>query len=131
SHADEVAWLAALLLFIAALHAYLSIRNNGARAWQERVAGYAFLGGVTGLGGAVLIGGVSLWPRSSGSPTSPATVFPMAAAIWRRGRRSSMPRRWPRAVPISSTSVLPHPTPRLRPWRRMSRSRAWHPWCRT
>jgi len=60
SRADEVAWLAALLLFVAALHAYLSIRNNGARAWQERVADYAFLGGMTALAGAVLIAAVSL-----------------------------------------------------------------------
>ena len=60
SYADEVAWLAALLLFVAALHAYLSIRNNGARFWQERVADYAFLGGMTALAGAVLIAAVSL-----------------------------------------------------------------------
>ena len=60
SYADEVAWLAALLLFVAALHAYLSIRNNGARGWQERVADYAFLGGMTALAGAVLIAAISL-----------------------------------------------------------------------
>ena len=60
SRADEVAWLAALLLFVAALHAYLSIRNNGARNWQERVADYAFLGGMTALAGAVIIAAVSL-----------------------------------------------------------------------
>jgi len=60
SYADEVAWLAALLLFVAALHAYLSIRNNGLRSWQERVADHAFLGGMTALALAVIIAAVSL-----------------------------------------------------------------------
>jgi uncharacterized membrane protein SirB2 len=60
SYADEVAWLAAALLFIAALHAYLTIRNQGARAWQERVADNAFLGGMTALAVAVVIAAVSL-----------------------------------------------------------------------
>jgi hypothetical protein len=60
SYADEVAWLAALLLFVAALNAYLAIRNQGARDWQERVADHAFLGGMTALAVAVIIAAISL-----------------------------------------------------------------------
>jgi hypothetical protein len=60
SYADEVAWLAAALLFIATLHAYLTIRNQGAHAWQERVADNAFLGGMTALAVAVVIAAISL-----------------------------------------------------------------------
>jgi cellobiose-specific phosphotransferase system component IIC len=60
SYADEVAWLAALFLFIALLHAYLAIRNQGARRWQEEVADIAFLGGVTALAVSVIIAAVSL-----------------------------------------------------------------------
>ena len=60
SYADEVAWLAALLLFIAALSAYLAIRNEGARNWQARVADNAFLGGMTALAMAVIIAAISL-----------------------------------------------------------------------
>jgi uncharacterized membrane protein SirB2 len=55
SYADEVAWLAAVLLFIAALSAYLAIRNQGARPWQIRVADVAFLAGMTTLAIAVVI----------------------------------------------------------------------------
>ena len=60
SYADEVAWLAAILLFVAALHAYLAIRNGGTETWQEQVADYAFLGGMTALAGAVLIAATAL-----------------------------------------------------------------------
>lgn len=60
SYADEVAWCAAGLLFVAALHAYLAIRNGGARPWQEHVADYAFLGGMTALAAAVLIAASAL-----------------------------------------------------------------------
>ena len=60
SYADEVAWLAALLLFIAALNAYLAIRNEGARMWQVRVADGAFLGGMTALAVSVIIAAISL-----------------------------------------------------------------------
>ncbi|HMH65424.1 MAG TPA: hypothetical protein VK515_07545 [Rhizomicrobium sp.] len=60
SYADEVAWLAAALLFVAALNAYLAIRNHGARRWQTRVADNAFLGGMTALAVAVVIAAISL-----------------------------------------------------------------------
>jgi hypothetical protein len=60
SHADEIAWLAALLLFVAVLNAYLAIRNEGARNWQVRVADAAFLGGVTALAIAVIIAAIYL-----------------------------------------------------------------------
>jgi uncharacterized membrane protein SirB2 len=60
SYADEVDWLAAALLFIAASHAYLTIRNKSARAWQERVADNAFIGGMTALALAVVIAAISL-----------------------------------------------------------------------
>jgi F0F1-type ATP synthase membrane subunit a len=60
SYADEVAWLAALLLFVAVLTAYLAIRNQGARGWQVQVADGAFLGGITALAVSVIIAAVSL-----------------------------------------------------------------------
>jgi hypothetical protein len=60
SYADEVAWFAALLLFAALVHAYLAIRNQGARRWQEEVADMAFLGGVTALALSVIIAAVFL-----------------------------------------------------------------------
>ena len=60
SYADEVAWLAALLLFTAALSAYLAIRNEGAQNWQVRVADNAFLGGMTALAMAVIIAAIFL-----------------------------------------------------------------------
>jgi hypothetical protein len=60
SYADEVAWAAAFLLFTAALHAYLAIRNQGMRNWQERVADGAFLGGMTMLAVAVIIAAIRL-----------------------------------------------------------------------
>jgi hypothetical protein len=55
SYADEAAWVAAILLFVAALSAYLAIRNHGARAWQVRVADYAFLAGITVLALSVVV----------------------------------------------------------------------------
>jgi hypothetical protein len=55
SYADEVAWAAAILLFTAALSAYLAIRNQGARPWQIRIADGAFLAGMTVLAVAVVI----------------------------------------------------------------------------
>jgi hypothetical protein len=60
SYADEVAWVAALLLFTSTLSAYLSIRNHGARPWQARVADAAFLGGVTVLALSVVIAAIWL-----------------------------------------------------------------------
>jgi hypothetical protein len=60
SYADEVAWVAALLLFVAALSAYLSIRNDHARPWQTWLADVCFLGGLTALGVAVLVAAVYL-----------------------------------------------------------------------
>jgi hypothetical protein len=60
SYADEVAWVAALLLFTSMLTAYLAIRNDGARAWQIGVADAAFLGGVTALALSVVIAAIYL-----------------------------------------------------------------------
>jgi hypothetical protein len=60
SYADEVAWLAAIFLFVAAMTAYLSIRNENARPWQVMVADAAFLGGMCALAGSVLIAAISL-----------------------------------------------------------------------
>ena len=60
SYADEVAWLAALLLFVAALFAYLAIRSQGARGWHIRLADIAFLAGMTVLAVAVVIAAIWL-----------------------------------------------------------------------
>jgi hypothetical protein len=60
SYADEVAWLAAALLFTAAVCAYLAIRNQGARPWQEQVADAAFLSGMSALAASVVIAAVYL-----------------------------------------------------------------------
>jgi cytochrome bd-type quinol oxidase subunit 2 len=60
SYADEVAWVAALLLFVAALSAYLAIRNDHARPWQTWLADACFLGGLVALGIAVLVAAVYL-----------------------------------------------------------------------
>jgi hypothetical protein len=55
-----VAWVAALLLFVAALSAYLAIRNDHARPWQTWLADACFLGGLVALGIAVLVAAVYL-----------------------------------------------------------------------
>ncbi|HEY0266206.1 MAG TPA: hypothetical protein VGC16_05595 [Rhizomicrobium sp.] len=60
SYADEVAWLSALLLFVAALMAYLSIRNGHIRPWQVRLADAAFLGGMSTLALSVVIAAIYL-----------------------------------------------------------------------
>lgn len=60
SHADEVAWLGAMLLFASAIHAYLAIRNHGARPWQDRVADITFLAGISALALSVAIAAISL-----------------------------------------------------------------------
>ncbi len=60
SYADEVAWLAALLLFVATLSSYLAIRNQGARPWQIRIADWTFLAGVSVLAIAVVIAAIWL-----------------------------------------------------------------------
>jgi hypothetical protein len=60
SYADEVAWVAALLLFTSTLSSYLAIRNHGARNWQIRVSDAAFLGGVTTLALSVVIAAIYL-----------------------------------------------------------------------
>ncbi len=60
SYADEVAWLAALLLFTSTLSAYLAIRNHGARRWQVRLADTTFIGGVCALALSVVIAAVYL-----------------------------------------------------------------------
>lgn len=49
SYADEIAWVAAMLLFVSTLAAYAAIRNNGARPWQAELADRAFIGGVLAL----------------------------------------------------------------------------------
>lgn len=60
SYADEVAWLAALLLFVAALSSYVALRHDDAPDWQLWLADLSFLGGLTALGVAVLVAAVSL-----------------------------------------------------------------------
>ena len=60
SIADEVAWLAAALLFVAAMTAYLAIRGNHDDGWHIHVADAAFLSGMTVLAAAVVIAAVSL-----------------------------------------------------------------------
>ncbi len=60
SYADEVAWAAALLLFVSALNAYLAIRNHGARPWQANVADLTFLGGISVLAMSVVIAAIYL-----------------------------------------------------------------------
>jgi hypothetical protein len=60
SLADEVAWLAAILLFVAALNAYLAIRDLNAHPWHAIVADWSFLGGMTALAVSVGIAAVYL-----------------------------------------------------------------------
>jgi hypothetical protein len=60
SYADEVAWLAAILLFTSTLNSYLAIRNHGARPWQALVADAAFIGGVCVLALSVVIAAIYL-----------------------------------------------------------------------
>jgi len=60
SWADEVAWLAALLLFIAAMSSYLAIRNQGARPLQIRIADAAFLAGMSVLAISVAVAAIYL-----------------------------------------------------------------------
>lgn len=60
SYADEVAWLGAMLLFVAAVNAYLAIRNHGARPWQDKLADVTFLAGMSALALSVLIAAMSL-----------------------------------------------------------------------
>jgi hypothetical protein len=60
SYADEVAWAAAALLFVAAITSYLAIRNQGARPWQIRVADATFLAGMTVLACSVVIAAIWL-----------------------------------------------------------------------
>jgi hypothetical protein len=60
SWADEIVWLAALLLFTSAVSAYLAIRNQGIRKWQVALADWTFLGGISALALAVVIAAIYL-----------------------------------------------------------------------
>jgi hypothetical protein len=60
SYADETAWLSAALLFLSTVFSYLSIRNDGMRAWETTVADYLFLAGLFSLMGSVFIGATFL-----------------------------------------------------------------------
>jgi hypothetical protein len=60
SFADEVAWAAAALLFVAVVCAYLAIRNQGAHPLQIRLADGAFLGGLSVLALSVVIAAIWL-----------------------------------------------------------------------
>jgi len=60
SWADEIVWLAALLLFTSAVSAYLAIRNHGVRKWQVALADWTFLGGISTLAMAVVIAAIYL-----------------------------------------------------------------------
>jgi hypothetical protein len=60
SYADEIAWLAAALLFVSTINSYLAIRSNGAKDWQLRVADLAFMGGLICLAASIVIGATYL-----------------------------------------------------------------------
>lgn len=60
SWADEIAWVAAALLFVATLTSYLAIRDEGAHPWEIRLADTTFLGGVTVLAVSVAIAAIYL-----------------------------------------------------------------------
>ena len=59
SIADEVAWLAAALLFTSAITAYLAIRNEGVHLLQIRIADMTFLAGMTVLALSIFI--LAVW----------------------------------------------------------------------
>ena len=60
SYSDEIAWIAAVLLFVSTISSYLAIRNNDKKSWQVTVADWAFLGGIFTLLASVMIAAVSL-----------------------------------------------------------------------
>ena len=60
SYSDEVAWVAAVLLFTSILASYWVIREHGSAAWQSAVAEAAFLAGIAALMTSVLIGAAVL-----------------------------------------------------------------------
>jgi hypothetical protein len=60
SYADEVAWVAAVLLFVSTMNSYLAIRSNGAHGWQAQLADWTFMGGVVCLAASIVIGATYL-----------------------------------------------------------------------
>jgi hypothetical protein len=60
SSADEIAWVAAMLLFTSTLVAYLALRNDESKPWQTRLADGAFIGGVIALMLAVTVAAIFL-----------------------------------------------------------------------
>ncbi|HEU4548520.1 MAG TPA: hypothetical protein VFS01_02405 [Rhizomicrobium sp.] len=55
SLADEAAWLAAVLLFVSALTAYLALRDESPNPLPARIADLTFLAGMTTLALSVVI----------------------------------------------------------------------------
>lgn len=60
SFADEIAWVATVLLFASTLNSYLCIRNSGAKQWQLAVADWSFLGGLFSLVLSLIVGATYL-----------------------------------------------------------------------
>lgn len=60
SYADEIAWIAALLLFLSAIIAYLGLRNDNAKRWHTCFADWLFLGGIGMLMCSVVVGAIFL-----------------------------------------------------------------------
>ncbi|HLL28425.1 MAG TPA: hypothetical protein VKT73_12350 [Xanthobacteraceae bacterium] len=60
SYSDEIAWVAAILLFTSTILSYLAIRNGDTRLWQIFVADWAFIGGMFTLLTSVLVAAIYL-----------------------------------------------------------------------
>jgi hypothetical protein len=60
SYSDEIAWCAAVFLFLSALVSYLAIRNNNAKLWHSTAADSFFLVGMVTLMASMLVGVIVL-----------------------------------------------------------------------
>jgi hypothetical protein len=58
--ADEIAWAATGLLFVAILSSYLAIRHDGHHTWLIAIADISFIVGVVALIGSLFAGVVQL-----------------------------------------------------------------------
>lgn len=60
TYSDEIAWVAAFLLFLSVFHSYLAIRNNDAKLWQSTIADWSFISGLVALMIAVVTAAIDL-----------------------------------------------------------------------
>lgn len=60
SYSDEIAWVAAALVFISTASSYLAIRNDDAKPWLSTLADWTFLGGACALMFSVLLAALTL-----------------------------------------------------------------------